>query len=72
MAQRPSMSIETIKRTPLPTRAVILTVKCTKPTTLIRPFQTFTIIPTSRFAQRVSDFATEAAAAESTQRARAR
>jgi hypothetical protein len=54
-------AVATIKRTPLANDVVVVTVKRDDPH-LIRRYATFAVIPTSRFAHRFGDFASEAAA----------
>ena len=53
-------NFEIVKRTEL-RDVVILTIRRANPF-LVRPFETFTVTPTSRYAQRLTDFASEAAA----------
>jgi hypothetical protein len=56
------VSFKIIKRTPVADNVVIMTTRKTDDPHLLRPFATFTVIPTTRHAQRLTDFATEAAA----------
>ena len=55
------MSVEIIKRTPLPNDIVVVTAKRSNPF-LIRPFRTFAVSPTSRYALRLRDYTCEASA----------
>jgi hypothetical protein len=53
--------MEVIKRTLLPNDVVVVTTRRTNPY-LTRPFATFAISPTTRYALRFTDFVTESAA----------
>jgi len=64
-------SFEIIKKTELPNGVVVLTTKRTDPYR-IRPFASFALLPTSRYAQRLSDFTCAASALHAARCARAR
>ena len=52
---------EVVKRTELGGIIVVLTIRRSNPF-LLRPYQTFAVVPSSRYAQRLSDSTCEAAA----------
>lgn len=55
------MRIEIVKRTELANGLVVMTTRRAD-AFCIRPFATFSLLPTSKFAQRLDDFVTESAA----------